>query len=83
MCLAIPGKVMAIEYDALGMKMGRTSFGGIVKDVCLDFTPEAKVGDYVLAHAGVALNTVNEAEAHRTYKLLAEMGQLSELEDPG
>ncbi len=81
MCLAIPGQVMEIQ-ELDGVKMGRTNFGGIVKRVCLAYTPEVEVGDYVLVHVGFALNKVNEEEAIRTYKLLEEMQQLSELEVP-
>jgi hydrogenase expression/formation protein HypC len=82
MCLAIPGKVLEIERNAQGLRMGRTNFGGIVKQVCLDYTPEVKVGDYVLVHVGFALSTVDEEEAERTYRLLAEMKQLGEIETP-
>lgn len=81
MCLAIPGQVMDIQ-EVDGVKMGRTNFGGIVKRVCLAYTPEVEVGDYVLVHVGFALNKVDEAEAIKTYKLLEEMQQLSELEAP-
>lgn len=82
MCLAIPGKVLDITQDSAGLRMGRTNFGGIVKKICLEYTPEARVGDFVLVHVGFALNTINEEEALRTYKLLEEMNQLTELEDP-
>lgn len=81
MCLAIPGQVMEIQ-EIEGVKMGRTNFGGIIKRVCLAYTPEVQVGDYVLVHVGFALNKVNEEEAIRTYKLLEEMQQLTELEVP-
>lgn len=81
MCLAIPGKVMDIQTDAAGIKVGKANFGGIVKQVCLEYTPEVQVGDYVLVHVGFALSKVDEEEAARTYALLEEMGQLSELED--
>jgi hydrogenase expression/formation protein HypC len=53
-----------------------------VKQVCLEYTPEANTGDYVLVHVGFALGKVDEEEAARTYKLLAEMDQLTELEIP-
>jgi len=79
MCLAIPGQVLEIQ-ELEGVKMGRTNFGGIVKRVCLEYTPEVQVGDYVLVHVGFALSKVDEAEAIRTYKILEEMQQLSELE---
>lgn len=61
--------------------MGKTNFGGIVKEVCLEYTPEVQVGDYVLVHVGFALNKVDEEEAQKTLALLEEIGQLGELED--
>jgi hydrogenase expression/formation protein HypC len=62
--------------------MGKANFGGIVKQVCLEYTPEVQTGDYVLVHVGFALGKVDEEEAARTYRLLEEMNQLSELEVP-
>lgn len=82
MCLAIPGKVIEIMKDAAGVAMARASFGGIVKEVCLEYTPDVAQGDYVLVHVGFALGKVDEEEAERTYALLREMGQLDELETP-
>jgi len=83
MCLAIPGKLIEISENAEGVRMGKANFGGIVKQVCLEYTPEVNTGDYVLVHVGFALSKVDEKEAARTYKLLEEMKQLSELDDPG
>ena len=82
MCLAIPGKVIEIAQDAGGVRMGRANFGGIVKQVCLEYTPEVNLGDYVLVHVGFALSKVDEEEAERTYRLLEEFNQLTELEIP-
>lgn len=82
MCLAIPGKVVEIQPDANGVKMAKANFGGIVKQVCLEYTPEVEVGDYVLVHVGFALSRVDEEEAERTFKLLEEMNQLGELDEP-
>jgi hydrogenase expression/formation protein HypC len=82
MCLAIPGKVLEIQQDAQGVRMGRTNFGGVVKQVCLEYTPEVQCGDYVLVHVGFALSKVDEAEAERTYQALEDMKQLGELETP-
>jgi hydrogenase expression/formation protein HypC len=82
MCLAIPGKLIEVSEDAHGVRMGKANFGGIVKQVCLEYTPEANKGDYVLVHVGFALGKVDEEEASRTYKLLEEMEQLAELEVP-
>ena len=79
MCLAIPGKVLEIQPDAAGVRMAKSNFGGIVKQVCLEYTPEVNCGDYVLVHVGFALSKVDEDEAQRTYKALEEMNQLTEL----
>ena len=79
MCLAIPGKVIEI-FELDGMKTAKVSFGGMVKQVCLEYTPEAVPGDYVLVHMGFALSRINEEEAQRTYKILEEIGQLTELD---
>jgi hydrogenase expression/formation protein HypC len=79
MCLAIPGKVIeTLESD--GMKMAKVSFGGMIKQVCLEYTPDAGPGDYVLVHVGFALSRVDQEEAERTFKLLDELGQLDELQ---
>ena len=82
MCLAIPGKLIEVARDPSGIRMGKANFGGIVKQVCLEYTPEVEMGDYVLVHVGFALSKVNEEEAARTYKLLEEMKQLGELNTP-
>jgi hydrogenase expression/formation protein HypC len=80
MCLAVPGKVLQIERDPQGVRMAKANFGGIVKTVCLEYTPEIVPGDYVLVHVGFALSKVDEEEAARTYAILKEMNQLAELE---
>lgn len=81
MCLAIPGKVLE-EFDRSGMRMARVQFGGIVREASLDYVPAAKVGDYVLVHVGFAISTVDAEEAARTFQLLEEMDQLTELKAP-
>lgn len=82
MCLAIPGRIIEIDTDEYGVRMARTNFGGIVKQVCLEYTPEAEVGNYVLVHVGFSLGIVDEVEAERTYEALRNMDQLGELDDP-
>ena len=78
MCLAIPGQVIeTLESD--GIKLARVSFGGVVKQVCVEYTPDVAPGDYVLVHVGFALSKVNKQEAERTYKLLEELDQLNEI----
>ena len=77
MCLAIPGKVLSSE-DLGFARAGRVQFGGIVRQVRLDFVPEASVGDYVMVHVGFAISKVDEQEARRTYELLEQMGTLED-----
>jgi hydrogenase expression/formation protein HypC len=81
MCLAIPGKVVgAFERD--GMRMAKVQFGGIMREACLEYVPDTKLGEYVLVHVGFAISKVDEEEAKRTYEILQEMDQLTELEAP-
>jgi hydrogenase expression/formation protein HypC len=79
MCLAIPGKVLNID-TGVQPTMGTVSFGGIQKRVCLEWTPEVAVGDYVIVHVGFAISKMDEMEAQETLKLIAEIdGSLDEL----
>ncbi len=79
MCLAIPGKIKAIESQADGLvRMAKVSFGGILKEASLELVPEAKVDDYVLVHVGVAISIVDEEEAQKTFQYLEEMGEVEE-----
>ncbi len=77
MCLAVPGKIVSIaDAGDGGTTMGKVSFNGVSKDICLAYVmPEAKVGDYVIVHAGFALNVLDEAEAAEVFKLLGEMNE--------
>jgi len=77
MCLAIPGKVAEIQIKE-GVRTGRVLFGGIARQACLDFVPEAREGDFVMVHVGFAISVVDKEEAERTYALLESMGVLSE-----
>ena len=61
--------------------MGKVSFGGVAKEVCLAYTPEAAVGDYVIVHAGFALNKLDEQEAEEVFALLAQMAEVDEMLD--
>ena len=74
MCLAIPGKIISIDTSQPDLKMARVEFGGVVKEICIEWIPEVSVGDYVLAHVGVALNRIDEKEATETLELLRAMG---------
>ena len=81
MCLAIPGKVIE-TFDQRGLRTAKVQFGGIVREACLEYVPETKVGEYVLVHVGFAISRVDEAEAERTYQALKDLDQLTELESP-
>lgn len=77
MCLAIPGQIESI-YDSLGMRMGRVSFGGIIKEVCLAYLPDIAVGDYTIVHVGFAITQVDEESARKTLQNFREMGLLDD-----
>jgi len=78
MCLAVPGEVLSIEPgDSLARK-ARIQYGSIVKEASLALVPEAKEGDYVLVHAGVAIKVVSPEEAERTFAYLEELGAIEE-----
>ncbi len=75
MCLGIPGKIIEV-YEQNGLKMGRVDFGGIVRETCLAYVPDAQVGDYTIVHVGFALNLIDEDEAQKTLELFNEIGLL-------
>lgn len=77
MCLGVPGKIIEI-YENGGLLMGKIDFGGVTREACLAYVPEAKVGDYTLIHVGFALNLISEQEAAETLALLNEMDALGE-----
>ena len=83
MCLGVPGQVLSIDENPLGMTMGTVSFGGIKKEVCLAYVPEVAVGDYVIVHVGFAISRIDEDEAREVFRTLEEMGDLAELDPPG
>jgi hydrogenase expression/formation protein HypC len=77
MCLAVPGKVLE-AMDVGDSRIAKVQFGGVTRQVYLDFVPEVQAGDYVLVHVGFAISRVEEDEAKRTYELLQQMGALAE-----
>lgn len=81
MCLAIPGKIEKIDesIDEI-FRSAKVSFDGIIRDVNLMMVPEAKEGDYVMVHVGVALNMIDEKEALLTIKYFKEIGTFDEFE---
>jgi hydrogenase expression/formation protein HypC len=67
MCLAIPGKIIDIDETIPELKMAKVDFGGIVKPICIQWL-DVSIGDYVLAHAGMAISQLDEQEAEQTLK---------------
>lgn len=77
MCLAVPGRIVDIQ-DAGGTRMARLDFGGIYKQVCLAYLPDAVVGDYAIVHVGFAISRIDEASAQETLRHFRELGILEE-----
>lgn len=74
MCLGVPAKIIEI-YEKNGLKMGKVDFGGVTREACLDYVPDAKIGDYALVHVGFVLNLISEEEAQETLELLHEIAE--------
>lgn len=75
MCLAIPGKILDIVAGDKLMRIGRVDFGGIIKEIHLVYTPEAREGDYVLVHVGFAISVIDATEAVRVFEYLRELDE--------
>jgi hydrogenase expression/formation protein HypC len=75
MCLGIPGKIIDI-YESNGLKMGKIDFGGVLREVCLEYTPEAQIGEYTLIHVGFAISVLSEEEAQESLRLIREIADL-------
>ncbi len=82
MCLAVPGKVLSIDESNPELRMAKVDFSGIIKEVSVQWLPETRIGDYILAHVGMALNIIDEEEAQETLKLLRELGEMQENTEP-
>lgn len=72
MCLAVPGKITEV-YESGGLRMGRIDFGGVAREACLEYVPEAGVGDYTVIHVGFAISVLSEEEANATLDLIREI----------
>lgn len=75
MCLGVPGKIVEV-YEVGGLRMGKVDFGGVLKEACLAYVPEAQIGDYTIIHVGFAISRLTEEEAQDTLALLREAGEL-------
>jgi hydrogenase expression/formation protein HypC len=81
MCLAVPGKIVSLDNTDSVFRCGKVDFGGVVKQVNLAYVPEAKIGDYVLIHAGFAISTIDEAEAQQVFEFLREIEEAAKVEE--
>lgn len=77
MCLGVPGKIIEI-YEKDGLKMGKIDFGGVTREACLAYVPEAQIGDYTVIHVGFAISQLSEEEAQQTLELLREIADISQ-----
>jgi len=77
MCLGVPGRIVEV-YEQGGLRMAKVDFGGIFREACLDYVPEAKAGDYCVIHVGFAISLLDEAEALKTLELLKQISNLEE-----
>lgn len=82
MCLGVPGKVVEVHESPVGMTMGRVSFGGIEKEVCLAYLSDVRPEEWVVVHVGFAISRIDEAEAARVFEYLEEMNELDEIHIP-
>ena len=80
MCLAIPGKIVSIDESNKDLKMAKVNFGGVMKDICIQWLPDVQIGEYVLAHVGFALNKIDQKDAEETIEILKRMGDLQDPE---
>jgi hydrogenase expression/formation protein HypC len=77
MCLGVPGKIVE-TYERGGLQMAKVDFGGVFREACLNYVPEAKVGEYCIIHVGFAISVLSESEAMETLELLKEIGSFDE-----
>ncbi len=77
MCLAVPGRVLSVE-DQDGTTMAQVDFGGLQKEVCLAYVPDAQIGEYVIVHVGFAIQRLDEKSALDTLANFEKLGILEE-----
>ncbi len=81
MCLGIPGEILETHADAGGLRFGTVRFGGAARQVCLEYVPEARVGDFVIVHVGVAISVLSPEDAEEVFRYLEELQAVAELDD--
>lgn len=80
MCLSLPGKILTID-ESSELRMAEVDFGGVKREVCVEWVPEAGIGDYVLAHVGTALTVLDETSAMESIAALNELSKILEEEE--
>jgi hydrogenase expression/formation protein HypC len=78
MCLGIPGEVLDIREEH-GLRFGKVRFGGVTRDVCLEYEPDAVIGDFVLVHVGFAISKIDREQAARAWEVLTDLGETAEV----
>lgn len=81
MCLAVPGKIISIDNSNSELRIAKINFGGIIKEACIQWLDDVSIGDYVIVHAGFALNKIDTQEAEETIAILNKMADLMDKED--
>jgi hydrogenase expression/formation protein HypC len=81
MCLGIPGEVVSVADDR-GLRFGKVRFGGVIREVCLEYTPEAGPGDFVLVHVGFAIAQIDREQAASAWEVLEQLGGTAEVRTP-
>ena len=77
MCLGVPGKIVE-KHEKGGLQMAKVDFGGVFREACLTYVPEAKLGEYCIIHVGFAISVLSESEALETLELLKQIGGFEE-----
>ncbi|AKU90145.1 HypC/HybG/HupF family hydrogenase formation chaperone [Vulgatibacter incomptus] len=80
MCLAIPGELVEL-VEKHGLRFGKVRFAGVSREVCMEYQPQAQIGDFVLVHVGFAISTIDREEAAKAWEVLEALGQTEELRD--
>jgi len=72
MCLAVPGKIISISLSGESPHLAKADIGGVIREICIDWLPDLKLNDYVMIHAGYALEKIEKDAASDQIKILLE-----------
>lgn len=82
MCLGIPGEIVEL-LDLNGLRFAKVRFGGVSRNICLEYVEDAAVGEFVVVHVGFAISKIDREEAERSFAFLDDLGETRDLLDPG